>query len=112
MIRQWQYAEDGVMPTDRGHDVAWSVWGNPEASTSLLLHAGPGGGISDGLRAIFDPEAWRIVAMDQQGAGRSLPHAGRDLAAREAHRTEDLVADAERLRRRLGIEAWAVFEGS
>ncbi len=102
----------GTLPEADGHHVAWEVWGNPAAMPILILHGGPGGGISDGHRALFDPAEWRIVAMDQRGCGRSRPHAGADLAALEANTTAHLIADIERLRAHLSIAEWVVFGGS
>lgn len=102
----------GVLPEEDGHWVAWEAWGDPDAPALLILHGGPGGGISDGHRALFDPKDWRIVAMDQRGCGRSRPHAGEDLAALDANTTDHLIHDIERLRVHLGIDAWAVFGGS
>ncbi|MEM1273547.1 MAG: alpha/beta fold hydrolase [Pseudomonadota bacterium] len=112
MIRDWKNPKAGHLPVLDGRRIAWWCWGNPLAPTLLLLHGGPGGGISPGLRATFDPEAWQIVAMDQRGSGQSEPHAGRDLSALDANTTEDLIVDAERLRTRLGVENWALFGGS
>jgi proline iminopeptidase len=107
-----QARDEGHLPEVDGHRVAWESWGDPSAPALVLLHGGPGGGISDGLRQIFDPAAWRIVAIDQRGCGRSLPHAGRDVSALEHNTTEHLVADIERLRRHLGLDTWVVFGGS
>lgn len=112
MTIAWNEAELQYLPEDRGHRVAYWDYGTRDARPLLLLHGGPGGGCSPGLRGLFDPAAWRIVAMDQRGAGMSQPHAGRSLAGLEANRTVDLVADIERLRRTLDIPAWAVFGGS
>ena len=112
MIVPWDVAELCHLPEEDGHRVAYWTYGNPDAPALLLLHGGPGGGCSPGLRALFDPTEWRLVAMDQRGAGQSTPHAGRDLAALEANRTPDLIHDIERLRARLGIAQWALFGGS
>ena len=112
MIIPWDAAELCHLPEEDGHRVAYWAYGNPDAPALLLLHGGPGGGCSPGLRALFDPSDWRLVAMDQRGAGQSTPHAGRDLAALEANRTADLIHDIERLRARLGLAQWALFGGS
>jgi proline iminopeptidase len=58
-------------------------------------------------RRFFDPNVYRIVLFDQRGAGRSTPHAGL-----EHNTTQDLVADMERIRTRLGVERWVLFGGS
>ena len=38
-------------------------------------HGGPGSGCSPKQRQLFDPAAYRIVLVDQRGAGRSRPSA-------------------------------------
>ena len=50
--------------------------------------------------------------MDQRGCGESRPHAGESLSALEAHTTVHLIAGIDRLRRHLGVTAWAVFGAS
>jgi proline iminopeptidase len=99
--------EDGRLPVGDGHDVYWEVCGNPQGHPALFLHGGPGGGCTPDHRRLFDPARYRIVLFDQRGCGRSTPH-----ASLEANTTWHLVADAERLRERLGIERWLVFGGS
>ena len=55
----------------------------------------------------FDPDAYRVVLVDQRGCGRSTPP-----AELEDNTTWDLVDDFERVREMLGIEKWLVFGGS
>lgn len=59
------------------------------------------------MRRFFDPDAYRIVLLDQRGCGRSTPH-----ACLERNTTWDLVADMERLREHLKITRWQLFGGS
>jgi proline iminopeptidase len=99
--------EHGRLAVDHGHEVYWEVCGNPSGRPALFLHGGPGGGCTPDHRRLFDPARYRIVLFDQRGCGRSTPHASLD-----ANTTWDLVADAERLREKLGIERWVVFGGS
>ena len=39
----------------------------------VFLHGGPGAGASAVHRQFFDPAFYRIVVLDQRGAGRSTP---------------------------------------
>ena len=39
-----------------------------------VLHGGPGSGYSPVLRRIFDPRRYRIVCIDQRGAGCNTQH--------------------------------------
>ena len=89
------------------HTIVYEEVGNPEGRPALFLHGGPGVGITPAYRRFFDPEHYRIVLLDQRGAGRSTPHA----EIRE-NTTEDIVADLETLRRHLGVDDWVVMGGS
>lgn len=89
------------------HDIYFEECGNPNGKPAVVLHGGPGGGISAFLRQSHDPSAYRIVLFDQRGCGQSTPHA--ELAE---NTTWDLVADMELLRRHLKIERWQVVGGS
>jgi proline iminopeptidase len=89
------------------HDIYYEECGNPEGQPAVVLHGGPGGGISPFLRQMHDPAHYRIILFDQRGCGQSSPHA--ELAE---NTTWDLVSDMEKLRIHLGIEAWQVVGGS
>ena len=89
------------------HTLSFEQVGNPDGRPALFLHGGPGVGIHPDYRRFFDPERYRVVLLDQRGAGKSTPHAEiRD------NTTWDLVNDLEALRRHLGIEDWVVMGGS
>lgn len=90
-----------------GHRVYVEQCGRPDGEPVVVLHGGPGGGCSPGMRRFFDPEHYRIVLFDQRGCGRSVPN-----ASVENNTTWDLVADMERIREKLGIGQWMVFGGS
>ena len=47
--------------------------GNPDGIPVVYLHGGPGGGISETSKRIFDPELYRIITFDQRGCGKSQP---------------------------------------
>ncbi|MGD9799880.1 MAG: prolyl aminopeptidase, partial [Parvularculaceae bacterium] len=81
--------------------------GNPSGKPVVVCHGGPGGGTTPSMRRYFNPSKYRIVLFDQRGCGKSTPHAELD-----GNTTWDLVADMEKLRRHLDIEAWQVFGGS
>lgn len=90
-----------------GHEIYVEQSGNPEGIPVIVLHGGPGGGSSPYMRRYFDPTAYRIILFDQRGCGKSRP-----FAAVEANTTWHLVADIERIRTALDIDAWIVFGGS
>lgn len=99
--------ESFQMVVDPPHELYVEQSGNPEGIPAVYLHGGPGGGCQPSQRRLFDPERYRAVLFDQRGAGRSRPR--RSL---EANTTQDLVADLERIRERLGIARWLVVGGS
>ncbi|QDL91902.1 prolyl aminopeptidase [Paroceanicella profunda] len=90
-----------------GHTIYVEECGNPKGAPVVILHGGPGGGCSPGMRRFFDPDHYRVILFDQRGCGRSRPH-----ASIQENTTWHLVGDIERIRERLDIGAWAVFGGS
>jgi proline iminopeptidase len=103
-----------LQPYNRGrfrvsdlHEIYYEECGNPDGKPVVVLHGGPGGGISSFLRRLHDPKLYRIILFDQRGCGQSTPHA----ELRE-NTTWHLVADIEALRNHLGIETWQVLGGS
>ena len=104
--------DTGMLAGGGGNEIYWEVSGNPDGKPVVFLHGGPGGGTNPNQRRVFDPERYRIVLFDQRMCGRSTPHASAPEADLAANTTWHLVADIERLREHLGIEAWQVFGGS
>lgn len=90
-----------------GHKIYVEECGWAEGVPVIVLHGGPGGGCSPGMRRFFDPHHYRAVLFDQRGCGRSTPN-----ASVENNTTWDLVADIERIREALGVDKWIVFGGS
>jgi proline iminopeptidase len=99
--------EQGMLSVSSIHNIFYEQCGNRQGKPVVLLHGGPGGGITVDYRRYFDPDVYRIVLFDQRGAGKSTPHAGLD-----ENTTWHLVEDIEKLREHLGIEKWVVFGGS
>ncbi len=89
------------------HDIYYEECGAPSGKPAIIVHGGPGGGCNPAMRRYHDPARYRIVLFDQRGCGRSTPY-----ASLEENTTWDLVADMERLREYLGIEAWQLCGGS
>jgi len=89
------------------HNVYYEQCGNPNGQCAVVFHGGPGGGISPEYRRFFDPSVYRVVLIDQRGAGQSTPH-----ACLTDNTTWKLVEDVEKIRTLLNIEKWLVFGGS
>ena len=90
-----------------GHTIAVQEFGRDDGIAAVVLHGGPGSGGSPLLRRVFDPARFRIVCIDQRGAGASQPRGGISN-----NRSEDLLDDMRQVRKRLGIERWLVSGGS
>jgi proline iminopeptidase len=99
--------QTGTLRVSETHTLYYELCGNPSGKPVVFLHGGPGGGCTPGHRRFFDPAAYKIVLVDQRGAGRSQPHACLD-----DNTTWHLVDDIETLRKHLGIDRWQVFGGS
>ncbi len=99
--------DSGFLNVDARHRMYYEQCGNPDGKPVVILHGGPGAGCGAKIRRFHDPRAYRIILLDQRGAGRSTPHA--DLVD---NTTWTLVADIEKLREHLGINRWQVFGGS
>ncbi len=99
--------DQGMLAVSPVHTMYYEQSGNPDGVPVVFLHGGPGGGTDPVYRRFFDPAAYRIVLLDQRGAGKSTPH-----ASLEENTTWHLIADIEKLRAQLGIESWVVFGGS
>ena len=92
---------------DNVHHLFIRQVGNPKGSPVLFLHGGPGSGCSDACLSLFDLDRFRIILMDQRGAGRSTPH-----GCLENNTTKHLIEDIERLRTNLKINSWSLVGGS
>jgi len=102
-----QIYDSGFLDVGDGHRVYYEQSGNPLGKPVVFVHGGPGGGTNPGHRRFFNPEKYRIVLFDQRGCGKSTPH-----ASIEHNTTWHLVADMEKLRKKLDIKKWQVFGGS
>lgn len=95
------------LAVDGLHELHIERHGTPGAIPTVLLHGGPGAGISAAALATINPARHDIVAFDQRGAGRSTPSGElRD------NTTQHLIADIEAIRRELGFDRWLVIGGS
>jgi proline iminopeptidase len=89
------------------HVLNVQVHGSARGIPVVVLHGGPGSGTTPLLRRFIDPQRFRIVCIDQRGAGRSTPR-----GETTDNTTADLLADLRAVRRLLRIDRWLVVGGS
>ncbi len=99
--------DSGMLDVGEGHSLYWERVGTRGAKPAVMLHGGPGGGISTDHRRQWNPALYDVLLFDQRGCGQSLP-----FAEIEHNDTWRIVADMERLREMCGFETWQVFGGS
>jgi proline iminopeptidase len=92
-----------------GQRLHYEVRGNPGGVPAVVLHGGPGSGCRPWWAGFFDPERYRVVLLDQRGAGRSTPTTRDPDTDLSVNTTAHLVADLERLREHLGIDRWLLL---
>jgi proline iminopeptidase len=96
-----------ALPVGGGHVLHVQEFGCDDGIAAVVLHGGPGSGCSPLLRRVFDPARFRIVCIDQRGAGGSQPP-----GAIHHNTTPDLLDDLRLVREHLGIARWLVAGGS
>ena len=96
-----------TLPVGDGHVLHVQEHGHFDGLPALVLHGGPGSGCSPLLRRFFDPARFRVICVDQRGAGLSTPR-----GAIEHNTTGHLLGDLRRLREQLGITSWLVVGGA
>jgi proline iminopeptidase len=97
------------LPLSDGQIMYYEVHGKIGGPVALVLHGGPGAGLSPRSVKMFDLKTWCVILYDQRGCGRSLPFGVPSLSH---NTTDDLLDDMERLRRALGVKKWYLTGGS
>lgn len=94
----------GYLDVSGGHRLYYEESGNSKGKPMLFLHGGPGSGTNPGQRRFFDPALYRIILLDQRGAGKSV---AQDPIMQNT--TEDLIEDIETLRKHLNVKQLQFF---
>jgi proline iminopeptidase len=102
----------GMLDVGDGQHIYWEAAGNRHGKPAVILHGGPGSGMSARTRRMFDPLRYMIVQFDQRQCGRSTPHASEPTIDLSANTTAHLIADIERMRAHVGVDRWLVWGGS
>ncbi|MCC8397003.1 alpha/beta fold hydrolase [Paraburkholderia sp. MMS20-SJTR3] len=96
-----------TLRTRDGQRLSYAVAGARDGVPVAVLHGGPGSGSQPGVLRLFDLSRFRVVLIDQRGAGASTPR-----GTLRHNSTGYLLADLEALRAHLGIARWGVLGGS
>lgn len=99
--------ECGFLNVANNHSIYYETAGNPNGVPVVILHGGPGVGMSNSKRKYYNPEKYYMIHFDQRGCGKSLPSFGL-----EDNNTMALINDMEDLRKHLKIKKWVVAGGS
>lgn len=99
--------QHGHLDVGNNHRVYYECSGNPNGIPVLMIHGGPGAGLSPDYTQLFPLEAFHVIGFEQRGCGRSTPH-----LALDHNSTQDLLSDITQLRLHLGISKWLLFGGS
>lgn len=96
-----------VLEVGEGHTMYYETHGNPKGRPVVVLHGGPGGGLTRMVLRLFDLKRWHVILYDQRGCGKSTPR-----LELKNNTTWHLVEDLEVLRKHLEIDSWCLYGGS
>jgi proline iminopeptidase len=99
--------DKGMLNVGDNHIMYYEQIGNPNGIPILVIHGGPGGGISLKYSSFYDCKKVRLIGYDQRGCGKSLP-----FGSLENNTSWHLIKDIEKLREHLKIDKWHVTGGS
>lgn len=95
------------VPVGDGHVLQVQEYGCADGVAAVVLHGGPGSGCAPLLRRFFDPGRYRVICVDQRGAGLSRPRGGVAY-----NTTAHLLRDLRLVRAHRNISRWLVVGGS
>lgn len=102
-----QAYECGLLSVGDGHEMYYELSGNKNGIPVVVIHGGPGAGMSASKRKFFNPKKYHIINYDQRGCGKSTPN-----LSLNNNTTDYLVEDLDKLRKHLNIDKWVVCGGS
>ena len=108
--------DTGFLEVDGGrHKLYYEQYGNPNGDPVMLMHGGPGFGSMFWNHRYFDLNKYRVIMMDQRGAGRSVftrsqPNDYSNLLVNNNTRAQ--IADYHALSKKLGLKRFHLQGGS
>ena len=95
-----------------GHRIYVEESGKPDGVPIINFHGGPGSQSKPHHRSRFDQDRFRVILFDQRMGGQSTPHAVDAPQALRDFTPQNMILDAEAIRRHLKIERWHVAGSS
>lgn len=95
------------LKVDEFHNISFQKHGNPNGSTFLFLHGGPGIGTSPRDLSFFDLKQCQVILLDQRGCGRSTPK-----GCLQNNTTQHIINDIEEILRFCKLSEVYLFGGS
>ena len=97
----------GWLQVSEIHKIFYQELGNPQGLPVICFHGGPGYWSRAETAKKFDLRKCRVILFDQRGCGKSQP-----LGEVKENTTHDLVDDAAKLLKHLGLKNKVVLFGS
>ncbi len=98
---------ENFLHVDNVHRLYIQQYGNENGIPIVVLHGGPGAGLSEKIVRLFNPKKWHVILFDQRGCGKSAPK-----NCLEKNTTKHLIEDIEKIRKYLNISSWHVMGSS
>ena len=89
------------------HTLHIQEYGNKNGLPILFLHGGPGSGCGEWQKSLFNSKIYRVIFLDQRGAGKSSPK-----RLLKDNTLPHLIEDLEYIREFLNIRYWYLVGGS
>ncbi|MFB8762414.1 alpha/beta fold hydrolase [Nocardiopsis alba] len=102
----------GTLTRPHGQKLHWQELGNPHGTPLLGIHGGPGSHSNPRWSQLADPHHYRLILIDQRGAGASTPNAAHPHTDLTHNTTGHLISDFEALRTHLNIDRWHLLGAS
>jgi proline iminopeptidase len=91
-----------------GHTLYVHDWGKKDAKHPIIfLHGGPGAGVKDKYKQVFDPTTERVIFFDQRGCGKSVP-----AGSVEHNTTKEMIEDIKKIADELKLKSYIMNGGS
>ncbi|MDC3024191.1 alpha/beta hydrolase [Alphaproteobacteria bacterium] len=89
------------------HTLFFQEYGTKSGIPIIFLHGGPGSGCAEWQKSLFDSSIYRVIFLDQRGAGKSTPK-----RLLKNNTLTNLIDDLEHIREFLKINSWFIVGGS